>query len=327
MKEPQAPSMFLTSPFPVVTQKQTQAKRQKIVAQFQQLRQFLEEQERLLLAQLEKLDNEIVNLQTEAVRKLSTQISCLSEWIDELEGKCQKPASEFLQDVKSTLRRCEKGRFQQPEKISPEVENKLCDFSQKTVALMKTLRKFKDMLPSALKRARGKYLGAFRQATVTLDPDTAHPLLGVSWENTRQPLPSNPERFDSELCVLGREGLTLGQHFWEVEVGGGERWAVGVARESVRRKGLIRRSPEGEIWAVQRLWGQLWALTSPATRLSLPRIPRRIQVCLDWDQGQVIFIDVANEALIFTFAPGSLPRERIRPWLWVGWESQLSLRP
>nr|XP_014428289.1 zinc finger protein RFP-like [Pelodiscus sinensis] len=85
--------------------KQTQAKRQKIVAQFQQLRQFLEEQERLLLAQLEKLDNEIVNLQTEAVRKLSTQISCLSEWIDELEGKCQKPASEFLQDVKSTLRR------------------------------------------------------------------------------------------------------------------------------------------------------------------------------------------------------------------------------
>ncbi|CAM4652559.1 unnamed protein product [Caretta caretta] len=40
---------------------QTQTKRQKIVSEFQQLRQFLEEQERLLLAQLEKLDKEIVD--------------------------------------------------------------------------------------------------------------------------------------------------------------------------------------------------------------------------------------------------------------------------
>ncbi|XP_075765618.1 zinc finger protein RFP-like isoform X4 [Pelodiscus sinensis] len=74
--------------------KQTQAERQKIVAEFQQ---FLEEQERLLLAQLEKLDEEIGRLQTDTVRKLSAQISRLSERISELEGTCQKPASEFLQ--------------------------------------------------------------------------------------------------------------------------------------------------------------------------------------------------------------------------------------
>uniref|UniRef100_K7FF41 B box-type domain-containing protein n=1 Tax=Pelodiscus sinensis TaxID=13735 RepID=K7FF41_PELSI len=48
--------------------KQTQAKRQKIVAEFQQLRQFLEEQERLLLAPLEKLNEEIGRLQTDTVR-------------------------------------------------------------------------------------------------------------------------------------------------------------------------------------------------------------------------------------------------------------------
>uniref|UniRef100_A0A452I0L4 RING-type E3 ubiquitin transferase n=1 Tax=Gopherus agassizii TaxID=38772 RepID=A0A452I0L4_9SAUR len=76
--------------------KQTQTERQKIVSEFQQLRQFLEEQERLLLAQLEKLDEEIVRIQNENVSKLSEQISHLSELISELEGKCQKPASEFL---------------------------------------------------------------------------------------------------------------------------------------------------------------------------------------------------------------------------------------
>ncbi|XP_075768571.1 tripartite motif-containing protein 26-like isoform X4 [Pelodiscus sinensis] len=70
--------------------KWTKAERQMIVAKYQQLWQFLEGQERLLLAQLQKLDEEIV-------RRLSMQISRLSEWIGELEGTCQKPASEFLQ--------------------------------------------------------------------------------------------------------------------------------------------------------------------------------------------------------------------------------------
>ncbi|XP_075768643.1 uncharacterized protein LOC142821595 isoform X2 [Pelodiscus sinensis] len=142
--------------------KQTQAERQKIVAEFQQLRQFLEEQEQLLLAQLEKLDEEIGRLQTDTVRKLSMQISHLSELISELEGTCQKPASEFLQDVRNILSRCETEQFQQSEEISPELEEQISGFSQKTIALSETLREFKDTLPSALERARRKSLGVFR---------------------------------------------------------------------------------------------------------------------------------------------------------------------
>ncbi|XP_075768598.1 zinc finger protein RFP-like, partial [Pelodiscus sinensis] len=147
--------------------KQTQAERQKIVAEFQQLRLFLEEQEQLLLAQLEKLDEEIVKFQTETVSKLSAQISSLSKLIDELERKWLKPASEFLQDVRSTLSRCEKGQFQPPEEMSLELEEVVSSFTQKTSALSETLREFKDTLPSALERARGKSLGAFRQGCRT----------------------------------------------------------------------------------------------------------------------------------------------------------------
>nr|XP_025036306.1 LOW QUALITY PROTEIN: zinc finger protein 250-like [Pelodiscus sinensis] len=142
--------------------KQTQAERQKIVAQFQQLRQFLEEQERLLLAQLEKLDKEIGRLQTDIVRKLSVLISCLSERISELEGKCQKPASEFLQDVRSTLSRCGKQQFQQPEEISPELEERVSGFSQKTIVLSETLREFKDALLCALGAQRREPRGVHR---------------------------------------------------------------------------------------------------------------------------------------------------------------------
>nr|XP_023969575.2 butyrophilin subfamily 1 member A1-like [Chrysemys picta bellii] len=171
--------------------------------------------------------------------------------------------------------------------------------------------------------------------TVTLDPDTAHPQLVLSEDRKsvrrgekRQQLTNNPERFDTEPCVLGCEGFTSGRHCWEVEVGGWGYWAVGVARESVRRKGWISLSPEGGIWAVECWWGgQFQALTSPVTPLPRRRAPSRIRVCLDCDRGQVTFINAGDEAPIFTFPPGSVPGERIRPWFWLGGGSRLRLCP
>ncbi|KAM9168463.1 butyrophilin subfamily 3 member A2-like [Mergus octosetaceus] len=60
---------------------------------------------------------------------------------------------------------------------------------------------------------------------VTLDPDTAHPMLVVSqdnssvrWEREWQQVPDTPERFDSWCCVLGREEFRDGMHFWEVQI-------------------------------------------------------------------------------------------------------------
>uniref|UniRef100_K7FV11 Zinc finger protein RFP-like n=1 Tax=Pelodiscus sinensis TaxID=13735 RepID=K7FV11_PELSI len=302
--------------------KWTVAERQKIVAEFQQLQQFLEEQEQLLLVQLEKLDRMIVKARTETLTKLSVQISRLSERIWELEGKCQKPGSEFLQDVRSTLSRCEKGQAQKPEEMAPELEEQVRGFSQKAIALSEILREFK-----------GTYGGWRREsetveeewrwsiAKVTLDPATVHPNLipsedgkCVKWTGTMQPRTNTPERFDYQPCVLGHEGFTLGRHFWEVEVGNGSCWGVGVARESVSRKGWISLSPKGGIWALQWWGGEFQALTDP--RIPLPlRPPSRIRVCLDCDGGQVTFIDAGAETPIFSFPPGSLPGERIRPWI------------
>ncbi|XP_075770339.1 zinc finger protein RFP-like isoform X3 [Pelodiscus sinensis] len=313
--------------------KRTRAERQKIVAEFQQLRQFLKEQERLLLAQLQKLDEMIVKAQTDTVTKLSEQIFQLSELIGKLEKTYQKPASEFLQNIRSTLNRCEERQAQQPEEMAPELEEQVRGFSQKVIVLSETLREFKGTLPAALGAQSGEPLRAHGPANVTLDPDTAHPQLllhrdgkRVRWEQRRQPRPDPPERFDSVFCVLGREGFTSGRHCWEVEVGDGRFWAVGVARESVGRKGGIILGPRGGIWAV-RWWGEEFqALTDPATPLS-PSLNDRIRVCLDCDRGQVTFIDAGSKAPIFTFPPGSLPGERIRPWVWVGSGSQLNLCP
>uniref|UniRef100_A0A8C0GDJ9 Zinc finger protein RFP-like n=1 Tax=Chelonoidis abingdonii TaxID=106734 RepID=A0A8C0GDJ9_CHEAB len=267
--------------------KQIQEERQKIVSEFQQLRQFLEEQERLLLVRLEKLDKEIVKIRNENNTILSEEISRLSELISELEGKYQKPASEFL-----FLSRCKKGKFQQPVDISPELEVRLNHFSQKTVALSEILRKFKD--------------------TAHLNLVLSEDLRSVKWEEIQQELPDNPERFDTEPSVLGSEGFTSGRHCWEVEVGDRGGWVVGVAKESVRRRGEIR--PGEGIWAVGYVLDQFWALTSPATHLPLSWVPSRIWVCLDCDQGQVTFMDAGDGAPIFTFPPAWSCRSPARPY-------------
>ncbi|XP_075380465.1 butyrophilin subfamily 2 member A2-like isoform X2 [Mycteria americana] len=65
---------------------------------------------------------------------------------------------------------------------------------------------------------------------------------------------------------------------------------------------------------------------------SLPNNPERfdteptIQVCLDFTDRQVAFADAENKAPIFAFCLASCPREKLRPWLWVGMDSWLKLR-
>uniref|UniRef100_A0A493U3M6 B30.2/SPRY domain-containing protein n=1 Tax=Anas platyrhynchos platyrhynchos TaxID=8840 RepID=A0A493U3M6_ANAPP len=166
---------------------------------------------------------------------------------------------------------------------------------------------------------------------VTLDPDTAHPMLVVSqdnssvrWKSEWQQVSEIPERFDCWCCVLGCEEFREGRHCWLVEVEGEELkdswWAVGVARASVERKGFFSRSPEEGIWAVQYYEGHLMSLTFPRTPLSLSPVPTRIWVCLDCTQGQVSFINADNGVQIFTFTAASFKGESIRPWFCLGIE-------
>uniref|UniRef100_A0A7M4FDM3 Zinc finger protein RFP-like n=1 Tax=Crocodylus porosus TaxID=8502 RepID=A0A7M4FDM3_CROPO len=278
----------------------------QIVSEFEQLRQFLKEQEQLLLAWLGELDREIEKSQEETGSKLSEQISHLNSLIREMEEKCQQPRSDLLQV---------RGEFQLLGMISPGLEIRLRNLSEQNLTLKETFRKF--------------------QVKVTLDPDTAHPWLSLSedWTSvrgadTQQDRPDIPERFDMWCCVLGREGFTSGKHCWEVEVevGKGEGWALGVARESVRRKGQISRNPEGGIWAVQWWEGDFWALTGPGpTPLSLTQVPRRVRVYLDYEGGKVAFLDADTEDPIYTFPPALFAGGKIHPWLWVCRGSQLTL--
>ncbi|XP_061469464.1 zinc finger protein RFP-like [Rhineura floridana] len=84
---------------------QIDAERGKTVAEFRWLRQFLEEQEKLLLAQMEEVAKEIARKRDEHLARLSEDLSCLESTIQEMEDKHWKPASELLQDIGSFLQR------------------------------------------------------------------------------------------------------------------------------------------------------------------------------------------------------------------------------
>ncbi|XP_037771137.1 butyrophilin subfamily 1 member A1 [Chelonia mydas] len=177
-----------------------------------------------------------------------------------------------------------------------------------------------------------KLAAPLEKENVTLDPGMAHPqlLLSVDCKSvkrliTRLDRLDNPKRFDYECCVLGVEGFTSGRHYWEVEVGCGGYWAVGIARESVRRKGEIIFSTEEGIWAVGHWGNQYLAVTSPRSPLALKQVPKKIRVFLDYEVGKVAFFDADKGVLIFTFPPASFAGEKIHPWLWV-WDLQSQLR-
>ncbi|XP_010128678.1 PREDICTED: zinc finger protein RFP-like [Chlamydotis macqueenii] len=288
----------------------------KIACEFERLHQFLKDQERLLLTQLAELDRAITRVQEEAVVKVSEEMSHLDTLIWEMEGKFQQPASQFLQDITRLLNSCEVMTFNPPMEISSDLERRLEDFLQRNVLVRGTLRKCQDSLMFKLQEP----------SNVTLDPATAHPNLRLSEDRkqakgqlTQQDLPDNPQRFDFEPCVLGCEGFTLGRHFWEVEVGQGGVWALGVARESVKRKGPMSLTPKEGVWALEAYH----SLTSPRANLRLNPLPRRIRVSLDYEAGRVAFFRADDDTPILVYTRASFKGERVFPWFKLGMGARL----
>ncbi|CAM4539934.1 unnamed protein product [Lepidochelys kempii] len=108
--------------------RQTEVERPLVVSKCEGLRQFLAEQERLLLARLGELDEEIGRRREENATHLGEEISRLSALITELEGKRQQPVLELLQGVRSAMSRDEKAMSPHPVPESPELEKRILDF-------------------------------------------------------------------------------------------------------------------------------------------------------------------------------------------------------
>ncbi|XP_048851168.1 E3 ubiquitin-protein ligase TRIM39-like isoform X26 [Brienomyrus brachyistius] len=270
--------------------KQFHHTKKRINKEFEELHQFLREEEEARLAVLREEEVQKSQRMKEKIENISKQVSTLSEKIRDIEKAVNADDISFLKAIKDTKEKA------QCSLQDPKLE------SGALIDLAKHLGSLKF-------RVLEKMLGTVQYTPVTLDPNTATTQLSVSDDLTsarrtgvKQQLPDNPERFTRYSMVLGSEGFDSGKHSWEVEVGDKPEWEVGVAAESVDRKGEITYSPKDGLWAVILRNGDKYkAGTSPPTPLTLERKPQRIRVQLDYEGGELSFINPTDMSVIYTF--------------------------
>ena len=162
------------------------------------------------------------------------------------------------------------------------------------------------------------------EVDVTLDPDTAHPRLTLSEDGKQvhdggvwKKLPDNPKRFTCTPFVLSRQSFSSGRFYFEVQVKDKTAWWLGVARESIDRKGGTRWTPETGYWTLHYNKDGLVFSDNPVVHLPLRAELQKVGVFVDYDEGLVSFYDVEARLHIYS-ATGCTFSEPLYPLLCPG---------
>ncbi|XP_065150250.1 E3 ubiquitin-protein ligase TRIM39-like [Paramisgurnus dabryanus] len=211
---------------------------------------------------------------------------------------------------------------------APDTKN-CSEISKKISMSVETLRRALTQLQETLnEKLTQTVLMKMQQyaVDVTLDPDTANPKLILSEDrkqvkhgDIRHEHPDNPERFDYYPCVLGKEGFSSGRFYFEVQVNDKTEWTLGVARESINRKGEITLKPQNGFWAVWLLNEiHYLACVDPLVSLCLKVKPQKVGVFVDYEEGLVCFYDVESRSHIYSYTAQTFTEKLFPyfcPWL------------
>ncbi|XP_078251782.1 nuclear factor 7, ovary-like, partial [Rhinoraja longicauda] len=270
--------------------KESAALQKNIESKFEELHQFLHQEEKKLKTILEQKENAILQQKDENLKKISEQHASLKKAILDMQEKLSLEDAEFMQDIKNILGRCENMQFQRPARVSIDLSQD--DFSGPfQFSLWKRMLKLINPVPIKLK----------------LNPNTAHPRLILSSDLTairlgaKQMVPDRPERFVQWHGVLASQGFNTGSHYWEVEVGRNTMWSVGVVKASVPRKAEFTPEQKSGAWVLWRLGEEYTTMSSPRTALPVPVKPQRLGVYLNYEAGQVTLYNADYMSHLYTF--------------------------
>ncbi|XP_062903876.1 LOW QUALITY PROTEIN: uncharacterized protein LOC134346437 [Mobula hypostoma] len=281
-----------------------------IASQFAELRQILIEKEQCLLRDLREEEARILHPMEKNLREIQENLNSIQEEISKLQERMnQQDSVIFLMEEARRKRR-----------ISDDTQT----LSVTDGALL--VEKFNH--PYFFNIALEEPFDSIKRVSVTLDVETANPWLEVSEDRksmrcseTRRDLPDTGKRFTYWLCVLGSEGFTSGRHYWEVQVAGNQGWCLGVAAESVDRKGAVRASLQTGFWIIERDDHGNNAFTSPESCLTVGPIPGRVGVYLSYESGTVSFYNAETKSHLHTFT-GNKFTEKLYPFFWTWDENQ-----
>ncbi|XP_070709799.1 E3 ubiquitin-protein ligase TRIM35 [Pempheris klunzingeri] len=272
--------------------------------EFEKLHTFLRAEEEARVEALKREEEERSRAVAQKIEEITREITSVSESIRVLEEEIALEGVSVLHKCKRTL-----ARANCPIRDPVTAPDALIDVA-----------KYVGSLAFHVWEKMHKIV---KYTPVTLDPNTAAPWLVLSDDLTsvcdsdeKQKLPDNPERYDPDTGVLGREGFTSGKRAWDVSVGDNTAWVVGVAKESIQRKEKVSSVLKNGYLCVYFYHKMYFAGTSPLTRLNLKRSPQRVRVLLDCDKGRVSFYDPHDNTHIYTFKHAIT--ERVFPYFWVG---------
>lgn len=243
--------------------------------------------------------------QREEESRVETLVKEIEQEIEELRKETKEPDPQISGDQSDDLKR-------------PAKPCEMKDWSKVTIetdpCIGVTRRALSDVLEqiklevNRLSKAELKRIEKY-SVDVNLSAKTAHPFLWVSDDRKQvrhtdklQEVPENPKRFDRVGNVLAKESFAGGRCYWEVEVGEKIEWTLGVARQSVNRKGKFTVCPANGFWTLSlKAGGQYIANTSPVTQLALDQRPKKFGVFLDYNEGRVSFYCADSGVHIQTF--------------------------
>ncbi|XP_046899941.1 E3 ubiquitin/ISG15 ligase TRIM25 isoform X3 [Hypomesus transpacificus] len=159
---------------------------------------------------------------------------------------------------------------------------------------------------------------------LTLDGKTAHKRVCLSENFTVATVsdepnayPDCPARFSVCSQVLCTKGFSRGRHYWEVKMSSNNFVGLGLAYNSIDRKGPASRlGRNAQSWCVEWFNVKLSAWHASSETVLVNPNPSRVGVLLDCEEGTATFYNVADRAtpfhsFVFPFA------EAVYPAFWI----------
>ncbi|KAM5157527.1 uncharacterized protein ACMZJ9_008857 [Mantella aurantiaca] len=118
----------------------------------------------------------------------------------------------------------------------------------------------------------------------------------VSWSDIDQNRPETPERFQHHAQLLSSRSFSSGRYYWEVDVGGSDKWMVGMCYPSIERRG--GKSGIGcnkKSWCLYRYNNHYWVRHDSSEIILFANISSiRIRIDLDYEAGRISFYDLCD---------------------------------
>uniref|UniRef100_A0A8C1Q437 Si:ch211-14a17.10 n=1 Tax=Cyprinus carpio TaxID=7962 RepID=A0A8C1Q437_CYPCA len=282
-----------------------------------------------LQKQIKSKDQQLANTEDQ-LEKINAKNAALS--LKEKLQKQEKALTEkdlYLKEKNEVIAALEKqqestkGELEQVKNKNKELETELKTKDQQLVKTEAKIKEINAENQDLAKCNQTKKMSVFVPTSdwPRFDANTAHRRLVLS-QNEKEvhtslfpkPVPDNPERYDTAIAALGKEGFDSGKHYWEIGVTGSNCYVVGAAKESAQRKGILKYGPSAGYWVIQRNRDtKLFANADRRINLNV-QAPSVIGILLDFKNNKVNFYNADTKLEIFSFT-GSELQGKIYPYV------------